>query len=222
MEKCLNIIYGSGDYGQRALEMLNAMGIEVDFFTQSEVAEEKIINNVKLVSLCEIKELGEQSINFYVAINNKQIVAEVKQDLMHLFGASALVYDCSSFVSDNYELKNRDYCNVCGNYVIFQESGLEYDLFEKVHIIGAGVRKKNLCPICGSNDRGRWIHYILKKHTKVFNQKCRVLHFAPFAGEAALSAKLKNSTLCDYYGADLDGRLADHEVDMTDICYTDN
>lgn len=222
MVKALNIIYGAGDYGQRALEMLNSMGVEVDFFTQSGVVEEKIINNVKLVPLCEIKELGEQSINFYVSINNKMIVAEIKQNLMYMFGSRALVYDCSSFVNDNYELKNRDYCSVCGNYVIFQKSGQEYGLFEKVHVIGAGVRKKNLCPICGSNDRGRWIYYVLKKHTKVFNQKCKVLHFAPYAGEAMLSSKLKKSTLCDYYGVDLDGSLADHEVDMTDICYSDN
>lgn len=56
----------------------------------------------------------------------------------------------------------RYYCNLCNLKIPFMlDSGIESPVFSKRKIIGGGVRQKCICPICGGNDRERWLEYVL-------------------------------------------------------------
>lgn len=112
------------------------------------------------------------------------------------------------FIKKNY------YCICCNHAVThFDPYGGTSDIYKKYHIIGGG-RRNSKCPICGSVDRWRFTLYVLKEYTKIFTDKCAVLHFAPEA--EVRKAILKNQD-CWYISGDLLKENADFVMDITDI-----
>lgn len=81
---------------------------------------------------------------------------------------------------DNYDtLRSKKYCLICGKYVDdFYPDGIKGEVFEHNHIIG-GYNTKCTCVLCKSIDRYRWMYYVLRKHTQLFNDPIKVLWFAP-------------------------------------------
>jgi len=106
-------------------------------------------------------------------------------------------------------------CNICGNEICdFVEGGSNSAFFLNRHVIGGGTRDKYLCPVCGALDRTRWCYYVLRKNTRIFTEPCLVLHFAP---EKPLVNLIKKNKCCEYYTADINPKVAEYQVDITDI-----
>ena len=80
----------------------------------------------------------------------------------------------------SYGKKANYFCNLCGSSVFnWEYLGEKHDIFAHKNIIGASERRGR-CPICGCSDRERYIYYILKKYTNLFDDmNSSVLHFAP-------------------------------------------
>lgn len=78
-------------------------------------------------------------------------------------------------------LPKKYYCSVCGNNSsYFLPFGVKTEIFTEKEITGGGYRKNVRCPICGANDRMRYLDYILREKTDIYtNPRNRILHFAP-------------------------------------------
>ena len=84
------------------------------------------------------------------------------------------------------------FCTVCESKVTyFLPCGIKADIFEKKEIVGGGYRKNACCPICGANDRMRFLDYVLRKYTDIYtNPSNYVLHFAP---EKCIEVKIRKT-----------------------------
>lgn len=113
------------------------------------------------------------------------------------------------------------HCTVCGSSVaFFLPSGIKTELFQTKNIIGGGYRKNVCCPICDANDRIRYLDYIIKKKTDIYNNsKNNILHFAP---EKVIEAQIRKIAGEGYVTGDIALGVADKVVDVTDICYPDS
>jgi SAM-dependent methyltransferase len=67
-------------------------------------------------------------------------------------------------------------CNICGFVGDFRRMCI---FNAPSYVIGAGERLNCICPRCGSIDRNRLVYYYLQNYTKIFSDKCSVLHVAP-------------------------------------------
>ncbi len=116
-------------------------------------------------------------------------------------------------------IKKKYYCICCKNAVThFELYGGKSDIYKKYHIIGGG-RRYCKCPICGSIDRWRWTLYVLENYTRIFSEKCAVLHFAP---EPEIKKAISANHECWYITGDLLKENADIEMDITDIPFINN
>ncbi len=114
------------------------------------------------------------------------------------------------------------YCNVCQQYSKdFAPAGYKEKLFKRKKIVGGGVRKKCICPVCGSIDRIRWIYWVLENKTDIFANKreMSVLHFAP---EKQIEERLRKSNDSNYVTADIEVGRADVVEDITALTFADN
>lgn len=112
------------------------------------------------------------------------------------------------------------FCILCENKLNkFLPSGIDEEIFKKHYIIGGGYRRNVVCPYCGSNDRERWLYYVLKNKTDISKLSGRILHFAP---ERGVVNYIKQNNKIDYYTCDIVPGKAMHVVDITDIQYKDN
>ncbi len=110
------------------------------------------------------------------------------------------------------------YCNICGADVN-QWGFCGNDIETKFRITGNGKRV-GLCPHCQSYDRGRWVYFVLKNFTTLFERGGGViLHFAP---ERQIEKYLRGIEKCSYYTADIEKGVADYEIDMTKMPFEDD
>lgn len=87
------------------------------------------------------------------------------------------------YIGDNYE------CPICANsFRSMIPGGFDLQVIKEKNIIGAGLRKNNVCPYCLSTDRDRLVFQYLEKETDVFKDKVKILHISP---EPALYRNLK-------------------------------
>ena len=103
-------------------------------------------------------------------------------------------------------------CSFCGETSHFGDSGFDYPIFHKYKIIGAGIRPKTACQFCGSNDRIRYLDYVLSNYTNIYRSKNRILHIAP---EKLIEKKIRSNKKCDYITGDIQEGVADCKVDVT-------
>lgn len=223
MEK--NIIYGAGAYGQRLMRFLSVLGLNVDFFCQTESSAGSLVEGVPVISFAELCKM-KGKMRILIAIRNEIISRKIKLWLTAVFMGNALVVECGSFINKNNILDKctqGGYCILCCTPVnAFMPGGgakIEHvKLFQEHHIIGGGYRENYKCPICGSVDRERWQFYVMAKYTKIFRDRCRVLHFAP---EPCLSEYISANPGCDYYTGDIKLGRAMHQTNILDIQYKD-
>ena len=92
--------------------------------------------------------------------------------------------------------------------------------FRKFLPYGYGNSADNrLCPKCLSLERHRLLWLYLKQKTSFFEEKLKVLHFAP---EQPFLKRFKALKNLDYTTADLDSPIADLKLDVTNISLEDN
>lgn len=116
-------------------------------------------------------------------------------------------------------IPKRYYCSACGKKsAYFLNWGMKSDAFERMHIIGGGVRKNVLCTQCYANDRMRWIDYVITNMTNLYTEHNTVLHIAP---EYCIEAKMKKNTKTDYITGDICEGVGDLVVDVTDMQFAD-
>ncbi len=87
-------------------------------------------------------------------------------------------------------------CPICQyGFTKMLPGGFESQVVNNLEIIGAGLRKNNICPYCLSTDRDRLVYLYLKHQTPVFDKKFKVLHVSP---EPALYKALSKADNLDY------------------------
>lgn len=106
-----------------------------------------------------------------------------------------------------YHRGNTVECNCCGG------------TFNAFLPYGNEKRENAICPRCNSLERNRVLWFYLTKALNIKVQNWRVLHFAP---EKQLERNFKSIQSIEYFGADLNPQLADHEVDITAIPFQVN
>ena len=74
------------------------------------------------------------------------------------------------------------------------------------------------CPYCGCIDKHRILIDVIKNHTNIMNQNCRVLHFAP---EETVKEVLLSNPEIEYISGDIAPGRADEIVDMTHMQFED-
>lgn len=88
--------------------------------------------------------------------------------------------------------------------------------------LGAGneeyYRKDARCPRCGAVERHRILWLYLNKHTNIFSQPCRVLHFAP---ERCLYSHFVRAKNIEYVNGDKYAAFGDISFDITDLNFAE-
>jgi len=80
------------------------------------------------------------------------------------------------------------------------------------------VRKKKMCPSCGSLPRHRTLYFLLPDLIPK-NKKINILHFAP---EKSVTNLLKTYPHAEYLSIDLDPTKAMQKEDITNLSFNDN
>ena len=123
----------------------------------------------------------------------------------------------------NFEKNNRGTaftCNFCqGSYDRFIPDGEHFEVLKTHNVLAAGYRENCLCPDCGSKDRERNLYAFLIQKTKVFSSDIKMLHIAP---EKNLKSVFEQCDSINYINGDLNDKLADCRVDITEIPFEDN
>lgn len=223
-EKMMNVIYGAGDYGNRWFNFLAEMNVKVDLFCQTEINKKnKECNGVPIISYTELLQVKE-NMTIFIALYDKELSKKVKRKLLISGKCNMKIYEVGSFIKEQriaQKIEKERYCNICGTFTDeagYLPTGLEHSFFKKKHIIGGGKREYAQCPMCGSIDRERWLHYVLSQYTDIYTGSCKVLHFAP---EVSISENIKENEKCDYYSGDIQIGRAMHQVDVTNIQFKD-
>ncbi len=219
------IIYGAGEYGKRLLHFLRSLGVEVDYFCQTEADAGMYVEEIPVVSFAALSKM-EEPLQILIAMANKEVSRKIKMRLNGVFLEQADVRDCGPLLEKDHEdnCSPKGYCLLCSTPIeSFCAGGFaeaeKIKVFREHHVIGGGWRATFQCPICGSIDRERWQLWVLSKYTGIFRDKCRVLHFAP---EPHLSVFIAANPDCDYYTGDIVPGRAMHQTDIMDIQYKEN
>lgn len=216
----MTIIYGAGKYGKAVKEFLNAYDIIVNYFCETEVAGDRFIDGVQVVSLYELPNLLDEKSLVLIAIKNKSTSKQIRLRLTSILLDKVCVIEAGEFIKNNIMYMGGRYCLLCGSNIDkFMPGGLESEVFARYHIIGGGHRENCICPTCGSSDRNRWFMFVLSNYTNIFEGRFRVLHFAP---ESNVSERIMSNPNCDYYSVDIQAGRAMHVVDILDIPYRDS
>lgn len=95
------IIYCAGEYGKAVKAFLNSCNIYVDYFCETESSGARVIDGIKVVSLCDLPNiLVEQSL-VLIAIKNKNVSKKIKLRLTSIFLDKAHIVEVGEFISNN-------------------------------------------------------------------------------------------------------------------------
>lgn len=156
--------------------------------------------------------LKELSPNTVVVISSKKYFDEIYGSVHELNPR----LQCLSLESVMKLLSVIGYCNICGERVRYWQYCGNH-VSTKYRIAGNG-RRIGCCPDCFSSDRNRWVYFVLKNYTRLFEDGGAVLHFAP---EKQIEAQIRKNTRTDYITADIMKDVADYTVDMTKMPFED-
>lgn len=228
MEKKAIVIYGCGEFGKKLYHHFEIWGLKVQYFCQTDKSAEGQILGLPVLSIDELIHKNENYIIF-IAICNHWASYKIRAKLKAKLGINTNVYIWNDFIETNLlPARKRDilkkepekYCVFCDSQVRgFLPWETEASVFHKHHVIGGGSRKFAICPYCGGKDRERWLFYVLRHYTGIFNEKCRVLHFAP---EKNVSVEIMANSECDCFTGDIVPGRAEHIIDVTDIPFKEN
>ena len=221
-------IYGAGKYGKLLFNWLLDMGIEIDYFVQTDEPSKREIDGVPVISFKDLLEIDrDENKIVFIAINNNKAIDEIEKNILSAAHMDSIrIYNCRNFINDNLLKKNNaitsgsKQCIICGSNVDkFLPGGIEEGIFKQHHIIGGGYRENYACPYCGAIDRHRWLYFVLQNKLDISRASGRVLHFAP---EGLIQKYIQQNEQIDYYTGDIVPRKAMHVTDITDLQYKDN
>lgn len=102
----------------------------------------------------------------------------------------------------------------------FLDGGLDFEVFRKYRVVGAGFRKNRGCFRCSSNDRDRHLYLYLLLLTDIFSDsRKKVLHIGP---ELSIMNKMREASNIEYYAIDLNGRAGVDKMNICDMNFADN
>lgn len=216
------VIYGAGNFGKKLLAFFDLIGLEIDYFLQSEKTVDEVAERIPVLSAeLFLKEKREDIV--FLAIDNEKAVNDILMKFSYSGYDLEKVFDMRSFIRGigvhKQILPGEKKCNLCGRtFDSFMPWGYTSELFEKSKVIGGGRRKDALCPCCGSLDRTRWTYWVLQHATDLFDARCNVLHIAP---EKQIRTKIETNVQCDYYPGDIEKSPGIHRVDVTHMQFAD-
>lgn len=130
-------------------------------------------------------------------------------------GVTDLGFAWARFSSAGKEVR----CPICkGQFKTFRPGGEDIDVLNRYGVVGAGRRSNCVCPKCRSKERDRLLYLYLTEHSKRLSLPLRLLHMAP---EYSLKPVLSENPMIDYLNGDLDPKLADLELDLTQLTFPD-
>lgn len=147
-----------------------------------------------------------------VIVSSKKFFDEIR-DSVHALNPQL---QCLALENIKEALPVIGYCNICGGQVRYWQYCGNH-VSTKYRIAGNG-RRLGRCPNCFSFDRNRWVYFVLKNYTRLFEDGGTVLHFAP---EKQIEAQFRKNTRIDYITADIVEGAADYTVDMTKMPFGD-
>ena len=207
------VVYGLGGLGRKIAKELKVRE-EAYHFHIIAFIDKQYLNNQCEFNVLQPKELHNLKYD-YILITSEKWFEDISKELQREYGISEeKIIHLKQLIGDE-----RYYCNLCNLKIPFMlDSGIESPVFSKRKIIGGGVRQKCICPICGGNDRERWLKYVLNNQMSFFNKKGTVLHFAP---EKQIEKKIRSNKKMIYITADIEAGRADRVEDITHISFPD-
>jgi len=121
-----------------------------------------------------------------------------------------------TIIQTYYNLRSLAYT---GNKVICPCCEGHFRTFISYITYGGELQENVICPKCSSHERHRLLWLYLKNKTNLFNERLKLLHFAP---EYYFEKTFLSLEKLDYYSADLASPLARIKMDITNILYEDN
>lgn len=207
------VVYGLGGLGRKIAKELKVRE-EAYHFHIIAFIDKQYLNNQCEFNVLQPKELHNLKYD-YILITSEKWFEDISKELQSEYSISKeKIIHLKQLIGDE-----RYYCNLCNLKIPFMlDSGIESPVFSKRKIIGGGVRQKCICPICGGNDRERWLKYVLNNQMSFFNKKGTVLHFAP---EKQIEKKIRSNKKMIYITADIEAGRADRVEDITHISFPD-
>ncbi|MGD1848210.1 MAG: methyltransferase domain-containing protein [Salibacteraceae bacterium] len=110
-------------------------------------------------------------------------------------------------------------CPVCErSFRAFRPGGKGIEILKQYQVVGAGFRLNSICPHCRSKERDRLLWLYLNDYSSLLATPIRLLHMAP---EVSLKPVFQNHPNVEYLNGDLDPKLADLELDLTQLDFQD-
>lgn len=210
------VIYGLGKRGKELLQGISESKCESDMkivalVDRAHTSEEY---NYPIFYPCSLPDLYYDYIIVASEIYYDEIKAELREKY-HIPSEKIVLY--RNWIA-HYGVE-RFYCNICRNSLrLMYGHGHESPIFDLKRIIGGGVRKFAVCPLCYSLDRSRWVWYILENEIEIFQKRSSILHFAP---EKGIEERIKKTDYFEYITADIQEGKADQVIDITNISFPD-
>lgn len=210
------VVYGLGKYGKKLLQGILESECELDIKIVALIDRAHINEEYKypIVHPDSLPDLYYD----YIIVTSEIYYDEIKAELREKYYISSeKIVLWRNWIAQFGD--ERFYCNICRNSLrLMYGHGHESPIFDSKKIIGGGVRKFAVCPLCGSLDRNRWVWYILENETEIFKKKSSILHFAP---EKGIETGIRERDYLEYITADIQEGKADQVVDITNITFPD-
>ena len=206
------IVYGVGKRGKEFIEYVCEVCEDIDIVAWTDSSVKSVsLENGTYVPYINNYDIKTQKFD-YIVVTPKKYYGEIKDRIMEQGVEDKKIVLEEAFWKIYGKKYGKRYCNLCDNLIFdWKNIGEKNEIFLHLNIVGASKRKGG-CPICASSDRIRYVYYVLKNYTGIFeNLNGSILHFAP---EPVLSQKLYRS---GYVSADIESGRADVIADITDL-----
>jgi SAM-dependent methyltransferase len=217
------LLYGCGSRGKYLLDSFRKINkVEIIGITDKNTDSKFSLEEENRSLFWSVNEILELDFD-YVLITTDKYFEDVFKELTAIGLAEKKIISLKIFndlfiKKSNDQIKGLPKCVLCTNHVFgWLLTGERNTLFEQKSVVGAGLRS-GICPICGSTDRLRYVHYILNKYTTIFDDTSNILHFAP---ESKLIEEFRKRGE-NYITADLMKGRADVVADITNLQFKDN
>ncbi len=202
------VFYGAGEELDTFFANDPVLGFEIAGVVDSRKAGQEFYG-YKISDKGTLKDISPDTA---VIISSKKFFDEIR-DSVHALNPRL---QCLALENIKESLPVIGYCNICGAQVRYWQYCGNH-VSTKYRIAGNG-RRIGCCPDCFSFDRNRWVYFVLKNYTRLFEDGGTVLHFAP---EKQIEAQLRKNTRIDYITADIMEDAEDYTVDMTKMPFGD-
>lgn len=205
------IVYGMGSLGKKIARKLKSLEKHYNYHIVAFVDKQyQIIDSeFEILSPDSLKELEYD----FVLITSEIWFKAIFDELIEKYDVKAdkIIHLTQLTKEEKY------YCNLCNTRVPFMlDTGSESPIFLKRKIIGGGKRENCVCPVCGGNDRERWLQHILLRELHMGDKAATVLHFAP---EKQVEKNIRKKQKLLYITADIEEGRADRVEDITNISF---